>query len=172
MPKLFSLLLSLTILAGCAVTSDSVPWPEGAYPRQYFVASYQEDDLAQMYQTQDEYLLWVTRFYYGNSLAPGWLDLTDQVLERIDPGRRDVVRDRLFHLGGMIGAEWAKSNAVRRLNTRNAAVWRDALIESINQHDLDNYMDRVEDDVQSLLAGDLDKEDIYFERYYVDEFDF
>ena len=85
--------------------------------------------------------------------------------------RHEEVRQRLFHLGGRIGSEWAKPNAVRRLNTRNAAVWRDALIESINQGELDDYIDRVETDVESLLAGELSKEDIFFERYYIDEFD-
>ena len=170
--KLFALLLSLTMLGGCAMTSGTLSWPDGAYPRQFFVARYEDDPRAQMYQTLDEYLLWVTRFYYGNSLAPGWLSLTEQVDDKVPPDERDEVNDKLFHLGGIIGSEWAKPNAIRRVNTRIAAVWRDALIESINQDDLDGYIARVEADVQSLIAGDLEPEDIYFERYYVDEFDF
>ena len=172
MGKLAVLFASLALLAGCASRSHDIIWPDGAYPRGYFEAAWQEDDMAQQYQSQDEYLYWVTQFYTGTSLAPGWLNLTSQVLERIDVSRRVAVSDRLFELGGRIGSEWAKHNAVRRLNTRNAAVWRDALIESIEHGELDMYMNRVASDVERLLAGDLQKDDIYFERYYIDEYDF
>lgn len=150
-------------------------WPDSAYPRSYFEAAYREDELAQQYQSEEEYLLWVTRFYNGYSIAPGWLNLTRQVMERLegqDPAWQAEVEERLYDLGGRIGAEWAKDNEVRLLNTRNAAVWRDALIESLNQDDLANYMIRVENDVESILAGELDKEAIYFERYYEDDFEF
>ena len=82
------------------------------------------------------------------------------------------VMERLYHLGGRIGSEWAKTNEVRLLNTRNAAIWRDALIESISQDDLDNYITRVENDVESILMGELDEEAIHFERYYIDDFEF
>lgn len=165
----------LLLVTGCAIDIEDVAWPEGAYPRSYFQAAFEEDPLARQYQTEDEYLLWVTRFYNGYSIAPGWLDLQAQVLDRLDDPQSDYadqVMERLFHLGGRIGSEWAKSNEVRMLDTRNAAVWRDALIESISQDDLDAYITRVKEDVESLFAGDLDKEDIYFERYYIDEFDF
>jgi len=166
------LLLALNLLTGCAAFFDGPAWPGQAYPRDYFVAAYREDNMAQMYQTEDDYLLWVTRFYYGSTIAPGWLDLTRQVLDKVGQPDRRQAADRLFHLGGRIGSEWAKPNGVRRLNTRNAAVWRDALIESIAQGELFEYMDRVENDVESIIAGELDSEEIYFERYYVDEFDF
>jgi len=79
---------------------------------------------------------------------------------------------RLYHLGGRIGSEWAKDNNVRVLDTRNAAVWRDALIESLNQNDLDDYITRVEEDVENMYMGNLSREDIYFERYYEDDFEF
>ena len=170
--RLIGLLYGLTLLTGCAAITGVPPWPEGAYPQSYFEAAWEEDRANQNSQSKDKYLLWVTRFYTGTALAPGWLDLTRQVLERVGPDERDHVRERLFHMGGKIGSEWAKHDDVRRLNTRNAAVWRDALIESIRQGELDAYMNRVERDVEGLMAGELSKDDIYFERYYIDEFDF
>jgi hypothetical protein len=173
--KAISVLIMLLLMTGCATSDVDLQWPEGAYPRSYFEAAFQEDEAAREYQTRDNYLLWVTRFYNGYSLAPGWLNLTAQVMARLEPQgaqRQAEVRERLYHLGGRIGSEWAKSNEVRVLDTRNAAVWRDALIESINQNDLDNYMTRVENDVESMFAGELGREDIYFERYYVDDFEF
>jgi hypothetical protein len=172
--KALTVFTLMFLLAGCA-TIDDIEWPEGAYPRDYFEMVFMEDEIARMYQTRDDYLLWITRFYNGYNIAPGWLNLTKQVMDRLegaDPQWRSEVNERLFHLGGRIGSEWAKTNEVRLLNTRHAAVWRDALIESINQGDLDNYITRVESDVESILVGELDKEAIYFERYYIDEFEF
>jgi hypothetical protein len=75
-------------------------------------------------------------------------------------------------LGRHIGGEWAKHNDVRRLNTRTAAVWRDALLEALRQNDLDAYLLRLEEDVAAMLSGQLGNDAIRFERYYVDEFDF
>ena len=157
--------------SGCSLVGLRLEWPEDAYPRSYFEAAFMEDEMAQMYQSEQDYLLWITRFYNGYSIAPGWLSLTEQVLERLEEPQRSAVAERLYHLGGRIGSEWAKHNTVRVLDTRNASVWRDALIASIDENDLDNYITRVEEDVESLLMGELDKEDIYFERYYIDEFD-
>ena len=86
-------------LGGCATEIDELVWPEMAYPRDYFEAAYEEDDLAQQYQTREDYLLWVTRFYNGFSIAPGWISLTEQVKERLDEPYRSEVALRLYHLG-------------------------------------------------------------------------
>ena len=159
-------------LGGCATQIDELAWPEMAYPREYFEAAFEEDELAQQYQTKADYLLWITHFYNGYSIAPGWISLTEQVKERLEEPYRSEVALRLYHLGGRIGSEWAKDNKVRVLDTRNAAVWRDALIESLNQNDLDDYITRVEEDVENMYVGNLSREDIYFERYYEDDFEF
>jgi hypothetical protein len=165
-------LVFLIALSGCATYFDGLDWPVEAYPRDYFKAAFQEDGLASAYQTEEDYLIWVTRFYNGFSLAPGWLNLTEQVKDRLDEPYRSEVALRLYHLGGRIGSEWAKDNEVRVLDTRNAAVWHDALIEALSQNDLDDYIVRVEEDIESLFAGELKREDIFFERYYEDDFEF
>lgn len=167
----FIVLLSLCLLQACSLLSTDLDWPENAYPREYFEAAFQADAAAQQYQTLDEYLLWITRFYYGNSLTPGWLGLSEQLLERLEEPQRSEVSERLYQLGGRIGSEWAKDNEVRLLNTRNAAVWRDALRESADRGDINEYITQVENDVTAIMAGSLSHEDIYFERYYIDEFD-
>ncbi|MDA9909912.1 hypothetical protein N9E57_05290 [Gammaproteobacteria bacterium] len=168
------ILVFFIALSGCVTDFEILEWPEEGYPRNYFEAAFQEDDLAQQYQSEDDYMLWVTRFYNGYSLAPGWLSLTEQVKDRLDEPYRSEVAAKLYILGGRIGSEWAKDNAVRVLDTRNAAVWRDALVEALSQNDLDNYIIRVEEDIGRLFTGDLKKEDITFERYFisVDDFEF
>ena len=173
MLKKYSLLVSILFLAtGCSLLDKDLVWPEEAYPQEYFIAAFQADESARLYQTQDDYLLWITRFYIGNSLTPGWIGLTEQLMERLGTqANRAEVSERVYRLGAIIGSEWAKDNEVRKLNTRNAAVWRDALREAVDRGEVDEYITRVENDVAMMLAGELQIDDIYFERYYVDEFD-
>ncbi|MDC0598746.1 hypothetical protein OAP18_02785 [Gammaproteobacteria bacterium] len=148
------------------------PWPENIPSKEYFIAAYQAAEADHEFQTQEDYLYWVLRFYNGlNSVVPGWLGITAQVLDRLEEPQRSVVEARLYALGSRIGTEWPKDNRVRLLNSRSANVWRDALIEALNRDELDSYLDVLEQDVDDLLAGTLDNDEIYFERYYVDEFD-
>lgn len=168
-----TLVLILTaLLAACASRAPDIAWPDDIPPRAQFSAEWQRSTANQPLQDEAEYLLWVTRFYNGYGAVPGWLAMTEQVLQRVDEAERAVTRARLFELGGRIGAEWAKDNSVRKLTTRSAGVWRDALLEALSQGELGDYLDRLSMDVDALLAGELDNEAIVFERYYVDEFDF
>lgn len=171
MLRIPSLLLLTALLAACAVRAPEPAWPDGIPHRDFFRAEWQASAANQDYQSADEYLLWITRFYEGFNLAPGWLDMTEQVLARLPQAEHEWVTARLFELGGRIGREWAKDNAVRRLNTRSAAVWRDALLEALARDELETYLDRLSGDVDALLSGELDNDVIRFERYYVDEFD-
>lgn len=162
----------LLLLAACATQEPAAPWPPELPPRSIFQQQWREDVANRKLQSQGEYLLWVTRFYQGFNMAPGWLTMMQQVQARLPEQRWQTVEPRLLALGLSIGAEWAKHNDVRRLNTRSAAVWRDALLEALSQDDLDAYLLRLEQDVAALLDGELDNDSIRFERYYVDEFDF
>lgn len=172
MLRLWMILVSAALLAACASRTPEPPWPDGAAPIDLFRAEWQRSSDVQQVQPENDYLLWVTRFYTGNGPVPGWLDMTRQVLERLPPERRAGIEARLFELGGRIGAEWAKDNAIRRIDTRAGGVWRDALLEALAQDDLDAFLDRLSADVDALIAGTLDGNAIRFERYYVDEFDF
>lgn len=166
------LFLALLILSSCSLTGGDEQWPEYAQPREFFVRAYEADSANQASQGLDNYLLWVTRFYNGLDPVPGWLEMSRQVLADMEEPRRAEVAERLYVLGGRIGAEWAKDNDTRLISSRMANVWRDALIEALNQDDIDNFLTRLEGDVDALLARELVGEEIYFERYYVDEFDF
>ncbi|MEY4642247.1 MAG: hypothetical protein RLZZ227_2241 [Pseudomonadota bacterium] len=168
-----SLLLGLLItLTACATRVVEPPWPAGVPARSLFVAEWQASENDHELQSEADYLQWVERFYVGYSGVPGWLDMTRQVLDRLPPEDRERTAARLSELGARIGGEWAKDNAVRRVNSRAAAVWRDALLEALARDELDQYLDLLAADVDALLAGDLSGDAIHFERYYVDEFDF
>jgi hypothetical protein len=130
------------------------------------------DAANQEIQSEDEYLLWVQRFYEGFNTVPGWFDLTRQVLARVPAAEQAAVSAQLAALGVTIGGEWAKDNSVRRIDTSTVATWRDALQEALSRMELNAYLMRLNDDIAGLLAGTLTSDDITFERYYVDEFDF
>ena len=162
----------LLFLSSCALFQLSREWPEQAPAREVFEQHYQMDQANQALQKQRDYLLWVSRFYRGMDPVPGWLEMTRRVSERVPAPQRTEVQDRLYELGIAIGSEWARDNSVRRIDNRIANAWRDALLEALAQDDVLNFLDRVEQDAAELLAGRLDPDEIYFERYYIDEFDF
>lgn len=165
-------LLGILMLAGCA-TREELPYWSGDLPqRSWFQQQWRTDSANRRVQPQAEYLLWVARFYEGFNLAPGWHGMMDQVQRRLSEDKWQDAEPRLRDLGRSIGAEWAKDNSVRKLNTRTVAVWRDALLEALAQSDLDAYLLRLEQDVAALLDGRLARDAIHFERYYLDEFDF
>jgi hypothetical protein len=173
-PLLLALMALFTgsgLLAGCASRAPEPEWLDGIPPAAYFRAEWRESGVNQSLQSEEEYLLWVTRFYAGYGAVPGWLSMTEQVIERLPSAEHDAIEARLFELGRRIGAEWAKDNSVRRLNTRSAGVWRDALLEAFARRELNAYLDRLAADVDALLSGDLNNDAIHFERYYFDEFD-
>ncbi len=171
MLRLPLLLTLIALLAACATRPPEPPWPDGIPPRAYFETEWRESARNQALQSEEQYLLWVTRFYTGYGAVPGWLNMTSQVLQRIPPAERAQIEARLFELGGRIGAEWAKDNSVRLLSTRSAGVWRDALLEALARNELNAYLDRLSADVDALLSGELHNDAIRFERYYIDEFD-
>lgn len=170
--KLVIPVLAIFLLSACTSYKSGKLWPAELPPQTHFSDAFQTDIEAHQYQTEDEYLFWVLRFYNGINLVPGWLGITEQVLDKLDEPQRSEVAMRLFSLGSRIGTEWPKDNRVRKLNSRSANVWRDGLLEALAQDDLDDYLDRIDQDVDDLLSGNLDNDEIYFERYYEDEFDF
>lgn len=167
-----AILLLLTVLLSSCAMIGAGPWPDGAPPRAFFERQYAADAANQARQSQADYLGWVERFYTGVDPVPGWLEMSRQVLEALAPPRRAEVEPRLYELGGRMSAEWAKDNAVRQVDTRMANVWRDALLEARAQNDIPAFLERVDADIDGLLAGELESDAIHFERYYVDDFEF
>ena len=164
-------LLAVLLLSSCAMFGAG-PWPDGAPPRAFFEQYYASDAANQARQSEAAYLGWVERFYTGVDPVPGWLEMSRQVLEALAPPRRAEVETRLYELGRRMSAEWARDNAVRQVDTRMANVWRDALLEARAQDDIPEFLERVDADIDGLLAGELAPDVIRFERYYIDDFEF
>ncbi len=173
MPMQFRNYLTIFIttiaLSSCSIFQSSDYWSDRLPPQEYFIESYQAATDNKVYQDQESYMGWVRVFYLGNTLSAGWLQLTEELISEAPENKKQEYEELMAFLGQRIGAEWAKNNRVRLIDTRSASVWRDALIEAIAVGDLENYMLRFEADVSAILAGSLDKEEISFTRYYEEE---
>ncbi len=168
--KLVAIMCLIIALGSCASTPDS--WPDTLPASTYFQTNWINDAANQQIQSEEEYLLWVRRFYEGFNTVPGWFDLEMQVLARLPPDEHANATEQLAALGITISGEWAKDNSVRRIDTSTVATWRDALQESLSRMELGSYLMLLNQDVAALLNGSLTADDITFERYYTDEFDF
>jgi len=178
-PSLLALvaLLCIGLLQSCASPSSGRSaddaWPDALPDREIFERGWRQDSTNRAIQSEEEYLLWVRRFYEGFSMNGGWLEMTSEIHSRVDAATVARAAPLLAGLGMRIGREWAKDNEVRRIDTHMVAVWRTALMEAIWQDDLVPFLARLEDDIGGLLAGTLAPERIELHRYYlIDEVDF
>lgn len=159
------------LFSGCSIINTSESWPQTWPSKTYFTDYYQRKVDNHPYQEMDDYLNWVSVFYQGNALSAGWMELSEQVLLELPDSKKTEYKRRMFTLGQRIGAEWALDNNVRLIDTRSASVWSDALFEAIALGELESFIHRMENDVNSILAGLLNKDDIAFTRYF-DEVEF
>ncbi len=162
--------LSLAIPAGCALAPISdIDWPEHIPPKSYYERLYDNDIADRAAQTKIEYLTWVIRFYLGwEGFPQGWRDISRETTDTVPPERRAVVRNKFSRLGKIISGEWAKNSASRVIFTGTVAAWGDALFEASEREEVEALLDRVGEDVENLLARQLDPGAITLDRYYAD----
>ena len=87
-------------------------------------------------QTWDQYWGWVQAFYAGNLLADGWTKHGEQSLAVIKSGenRQDLI-DRYNELGKIVGRQWAKDYAVRKITTADLRRWHEAVAAAVRSDD-------------------------------------
>jgi hypothetical protein len=66
---------------------------------------------------------WFKKFYEGTFLVKGWKYQMKALLKDFQGDERDALDDSLRRLGEKIGREWAKDNAVRRIDTAKLQQW-------------------------------------------------
>ena len=149
-----SSLVLVVILAGCVSTSSRSTDP-------LFDHSWNDDLRNRDIQPRAQYLEWVDKFYDGTPFVIGWTrrqaELTASAGWEAGP--------TLERLGLLVAAEWAKDNAVRRID--NDLLLRiGAVLEGArDQGRLISVAESLIEDVQALLAGALDAGQITPSRY-------
>jgi hypothetical protein len=165
-----ALLLLCSLLAACATAPGlrRADWPAQIPPRAFFVKVYAADEALQGRQSLEEYLSWVVRFYSGTALYPrGWSDLVaEQVAAETDADTAMRRRTQLQRLGREIAAEWAKDNALRRVDTRHLVIWGEAARRAIREGNVEQTLSSIEQDLEQLMSGVLEADAITAARYH------
>jgi hypothetical protein len=103
---------------------------------------------------------WYVRFWTGSckelkvicmSGAPYWGEIMQRLLAAVPAERQERLRTRLVLLGQGIGYEWAKENAVRRINNAHIKSWSSDLKQ--NHRDPEPAVARIEQQLRTLLGG-------------------
>lgn len=160
-----AVLLPSLLLTAC-ITPSIRDWPDEVPRQALFESAYRADEVNQQFQTRQEYLEWILGFYQGTVIYPtGWLDVEAQLLDRTPPQRQQQLDERLEELGIVIGAEWAKENDARLIDNRMLALWGSTLQLMEDAEGRLEAIEMVARDIDLLLEGDLQKEDITETRY-------
>lgn len=164
------LMLLCSLLAACATApgSQHADWPAQIPPRAFFAQVYAADEALQGRQSREEYLTWVVRFYQGTALYPrGWSDLVaEQVAAETDADTAMRRKTQLQRLGRDIAAEWAKDNALRRVDTRHLVIWGEAARRAIREGNVEQTLSSIEQDLEQLMNGMLEADAITAARYH------
>ncbi len=167
--KFSLILLIFLLLNGCATISSSV-WPENIPSKNYYIQYYQKDKPHQEALSQQQYLLWVHRFYFGWELyRRGWLQATEELAASINNANdRKIAVEKMNYIGLLISAEWAKNKQFHLISTRNLSIWGNALNYSVKNHQQLTMLETILIDVKRLLAKDISSSDILASNYHTE----
>jgi len=172
---LLTRLITIAILASSlfACSSNKIvrqadAWPADMPTRAYFLKVYDADETNKKIQTQDEYLTWIVRFYSGWELyRRGWIKMTNELVDQVeDKTQVDEVRYKVERIGRLVSGEWAKKSDTRTIYLRHVSIWGNALLESLDRDQALPLINRVNQDVDDLLAHRIHADVITAERYF------
>jgi len=158
----------MLMTASCALVPERPEWPDNLPPRSYYEAQYAADRYNQQFQSKQEYLMWVQRFYTGWGGVQGWHTIREEILAEVDTASQARMRDALRKLDQRISAEWAKESDRRVIVNQTVQVWIDAAYEAGIRGDHWRLLRQISADVDALLAGTLEPSRITLGRYYPD----
>ncbi|MEQ8937907.1 MAG: hypothetical protein RLT30_04330, partial [Gammaproteobacteria bacterium] len=69
-------LLVLALFAGSALSLQAESWKVEIPEKDYFEHIYANDAVNKKYQSKEEYMDWVYRFYHGYQSINGWNDIS------------------------------------------------------------------------------------------------
>ena len=162
-------------LSACATTNTTKSdWPANLPKESIFIDAYNEQVTnGNNTNALKSHLTWIKRFYKGSIIYPiGWNHMTEMVMESLSSDtsvRQQEAQSRLAALGQKISIEWAQSNKARNINSANIATWGNALRTSVKENSVFNFLDKVEVDVDELIARKLQMREITRERYFPPE---
>jgi hypothetical protein len=89
-----------------------------------FRREYERDMANQRLQTWNQYWSWVTTFYNGTTLTPGWSSQTRSSIGLVkSKQKRDELIILANELGKQISREWAKDRGAGKISTADLIRW-------------------------------------------------
>ena len=169
--RLLTLLILVSSLFACStnqIARQTDAWPSAMPSRAYFLKVYDADEANKKIQTQEEYLTWIVRFYSGWELyRRGWIKMTDELVAQVeDPAQVNEIRYKIDRIGRLVSGEWAKKSDTRTIYLRQVSIWGNALLESLDRDQALPLINRVNQDVDDLLAHRINADIITAERYF------
>jgi hypothetical protein len=167
MPHTTFLVAGAAILSFGAVYLVGRPeeWPDGVPSRSYYEGVWQSDARHRALQPRAQYLARVLKFYSGSAGRPGWNRRQSEILELLGPEEARFAEPQLVLLGQQISSEWSKPDPLRRIPSRTLALWGDALRKARDADRLAPVLDRIREDVGSVLRGELPSSALTPARY-------
>lgn len=164
----YIILLTLIISACTNRQISEDTWPRDIPSRAYFLKVYQADHNNQKIQTEEEYFTWILRFYNGWELyRRGWVKMTAELMEQVqDPSQAKEIKFKIDRIGRLVSGEWAKKADTRTIYLRHVAIWGNALLESLDRNEALPLINRINQDVEDLLAQRIGADVITADRYY------
>jgi hypothetical protein len=155
-----------SIAGGCFVPYyKKGEWPEGLPHESYYRALYAADDFNRKHQSADEYFDWVLRFYQGYQVIPGWQAQERTLAKILTDEEFAVLAPQLSYLAQIASGEWAKSNEARLIDNDMLQLLGGVLRKAAKDRRAGEALDRLTRDLQSMLDGSLDPDDVTAERY-------
>jgi len=110
----------------------------------------QQEDLSKLTPEERK---WYKTFQEGTFLIAGWQEISKEILENTPPELREHQRQRLEQLGRIIGMEWCKDNAVRRVDNKMLKEWGEALKKTArtNPEHLPEVIASIDEQLNSIL---------------------
>jgi hypothetical protein len=169
--RFMAVLILASSLFACSsnkIVRQADAWPSEMPSRAYFLKIYEADEANKKIQTQEEYLTWIVRFYSGWELyRRGWIKMTNELVAQVeDPNQIKEIRYKVNRIGRLVSGEWAKKADTRTIYLRHVSIWGNALLESLDRNDALPLINRVNQDVDDLLAHRIKADIITAERYF------
>lgn len=167
--SIIAILITSLTLFSCTTIDTQNDWPTEIPAKAVFLQYYDNEPLSHRNILKEEdYLLWVNRFYYGWALYKrGWVQATNELEATVDdPQDKIKAKQLMVSIGNKIAPEWSKHSTYRSITTRHLSIWGNTINTSIAQGQQMETLPFILSDVNALLNNTLDGQAITAARYF------
>jgi len=114
-----------------------------------------DDVQRQMAQMSDEEKNWFLKFQNGIPFFDGWKDISQNIISNFPEEEKKKIKTNLKKLGDKIGIEWAKDNAIRKIDTDMLRGWGKKIKKSLDKgfKQVFETVHRVDREVDEVLSS-------------------